>query len=1506
MWTKRSYDWKCLECKNCEVCREKGDDERILFCDFCDRGWHMDCLQPPLQESPPGKWHCPYCPPVDQCYPPIFDPQFLSSQPETSNSSNISPQPVYQTKMDVDVDIEGEDEEAEQQEEEEEETEEAEPEEEEDSTPVPQSKRKKKSSARKRANEEVPSSPVVRPIKRMRIRVHSPAPPLVVRLRIPPKGKGKEREDDEERKNIFDDFLSPNERDTSKTTIEAYDKQRFEKSRLSAEEKLAPPPLPPPPAVPEVPETPVAGPSSRPLRSGTVHQLIIPPAPPTPSPVPSTPSAFPSTPGFVPPTPTSTNTLRIRTIRFGQFDIQTWYDAPFPEEYANIPDGRLWICEFCLKYMKSKFASSRHRMKCKARHPPGDEIYRDGAVSIFEVDGRKNKIYCQNLCLLSRMFLDHKSLFYDVEPFLFYVMTEVDDVGARFVGYFSKEKRSPKDYNVSCIMTLPVRQRQGWGGLLIDFSYLLSKKEQRSGSPEKPLSGLGALGYKNYWTLAVMRYLATAPDDPHLEDISKATSMTIEDIHVTLTQQNMIFHREATPQPVRPTPGQSIKFPRGRKNGIARKHLQRNQLQDEEGTKTPFSPPTHYDIRWDREKVKQYLEKWEVKGYLKLKPERLKWTPFVLARTKNVEVLQTPTGEASGSVDGSTKTAVTPAEDIGVGGNATKFPIPATDAQNTEGMITQDTGAVNVTASPAARLFDDEPVIEVETPLPKKHLRNHKPSGVETPRTGFSRNHSNRLKVTNLRSATRRHTPSALASALPVEAEQTAELIENGAMEQGALTPASQKRRRARVPRTKPLKSLTDREMSADVKRTTSPVLTPTSGLPRKRQRVESPECESVAEETPIIVNGHNRDDGDDQGQPSVEHHCPIETLEPPSSAQSQPSIAENNREMELPPTVLTVSDATPAPKGGMNGQVEQTEHVDVKSEDTGTPLTGSTSRHSVPSDDTVFMAEHVNADNVGGKEGAVERERVEMAERDEDGAAEDVEETGRVLRVDEFGCGPEFTSSLVLLEEWRKARGRERLRAVHWFARMDSQTHSDPGMSYSHIPLNDRRDQSLQSSVNVSSLNQALGSHLTPLGPRPPFPTHDTYRLSDSPPNIIDPTGSSQRAPVPGPPHSPIHDFSVPLQPDSQASALKRKQGDVLGHPQLGGKRRRDEDMTDAFDSDGAHGAKHWSDEEKSKLFNWLMGPGEDDHWNALRATKNSCLRECAADVFGGKKTYQALKGCYERNFNLFKQIYAFEAFNLQIGNGPVNSINEGDRLREFERRLQGARKAGCDVGNVHARTIDHWHRSGWYNLFYRRWNGDPATTRPIARPNHTGTSVSGAGDDGEVDDEPPMDFTEPAQPHPISHPQNGTPPQPLRYHPSEYSISDAVPLNIPSRTLSTVSQPSPSLSSADQPIVNIAVPQNTISACVQLLQLQSQYSKLKVEYMRRREEREEKDSTLRREMDRLRQEREAAEWEHTKQTASVKQKAQLATELLANPSVDSSVRQAAGDYLKRLFVTE
>ena len=65
----------------------------------------------------------------------------------------------------------------------------------------------------------------------------------------------------------------------------------------------------------------------------------------------------------------------------------------------------------------------------------GDEIYRNGNISMFEVDGKKEKQYCQNLCYLAKLFLDHKTLYYDVDLFLFYILCECDERGAHIVGW---------------------------------------------------------------------------------------------------------------------------------------------------------------------------------------------------------------------------------------------------------------------------------------------------------------------------------------------------------------------------------------------------------------------------------------------------------------------------------------------------------------------------------------------------------------------------------------------------------------------------------------------------------------------------------------------------------------------------------------------------------------------------------------------------------------------------------------------------------------------------------------------------------------------------------------------------------------------------------------------------------------------------------------------------------------------------------------------------------------
>lgn len=91
-------------------------------------------------------------------------------------------------------------------------------------------------------------------------------------------------------------------------------------------------------------------------------------------------------------------------------------------------DKQLPQCQY-IKLLISSVILFYFQIKCKLKHPPGNEIYRKGSISFFEIDGRKNKCYAQNLCLLAKLFLDHKTLYYDTDPFLFYVMTEFDSRG---------------------------------------------------------------------------------------------------------------------------------------------------------------------------------------------------------------------------------------------------------------------------------------------------------------------------------------------------------------------------------------------------------------------------------------------------------------------------------------------------------------------------------------------------------------------------------------------------------------------------------------------------------------------------------------------------------------------------------------------------------------------------------------------------------------------------------------------------------------------------------------------------------------------------------------------------------------------------------------------------------------------------------------------------------------------------------------------------------------------
>ena len=287
---------------------------------------------------------------------------------------------------------------------------------------------------------------------------------------------------------------------------------------------------------------------------------------------------------------------KIKCIQFGKFVIDTFYASPYPEEYSH--ESRLFICEFCLKYLPSEFVAYRHKLKCPAKHPPGDEIYRDGSVSIWEVDGRKKTEYCQCLCLMAKMFLGSKTLYYDVEPFLFYILTEYDELGYHFVGYFSKEKRPASLNNVSCILVMPIHQRKGYATFLIDFSYLLTRIEGKEGSPEKPLSDMGLTAYRSYWDLTISRHLLDLGLRPFsARTLMDRTGMTADDVIHSL-ERLYAFIRD----PV---------------------------------TKT-------YGVRFDRKLYTSIVESNDTKGYRKLKPGNLVWTPYVMGRSDHAMLDDAP------------------------------------------------------------------------------------------------------------------------------------------------------------------------------------------------------------------------------------------------------------------------------------------------------------------------------------------------------------------------------------------------------------------------------------------------------------------------------------------------------------------------------------------------------------------------------------------------------------------------------------------------------------------------------------------------------------------------------------------------------------------------------------------------------------------------------------------------------------------------------------------------
>lgn len=59
------YNWQCMDCKKCSGCQKPHDEDKMMFCDRCDRGFHTYCVG--LKEVPSDAWFCPKCPQHENC-----------------------------------------------------------------------------------------------------------------------------------------------------------------------------------------------------------------------------------------------------------------------------------------------------------------------------------------------------------------------------------------------------------------------------------------------------------------------------------------------------------------------------------------------------------------------------------------------------------------------------------------------------------------------------------------------------------------------------------------------------------------------------------------------------------------------------------------------------------------------------------------------------------------------------------------------------------------------------------------------------------------------------------------------------------------------------------------------------------------------------------------------------------------------------------------------------------------------------------------------------------------------------------------------------------------------------------------------------------------------------------------------------------------------------------------------------------------------------------------------
>jgi hypothetical protein len=149
----------------------------------------------------------------------------------------------------------------------------------------------------------------------------------------------------------------------------------------------------------------------------------------------------------------------IDKVVLGNMLFDTWYYSPYPDNIildSSFPSikgdprngavingfgavksatacPRLHVCPLCFVYSPREDDYLQHLRHHEETQKEGGwsepvpesalKVYEWEGYTVWEVDGEREKPYCQNISLFGKLFLEQKSVFFDTGGFKYYVLT---------------------------------------------------------------------------------------------------------------------------------------------------------------------------------------------------------------------------------------------------------------------------------------------------------------------------------------------------------------------------------------------------------------------------------------------------------------------------------------------------------------------------------------------------------------------------------------------------------------------------------------------------------------------------------------------------------------------------------------------------------------------------------------------------------------------------------------------------------------------------------------------------------------------------------------------------------------------------------------------------------------------------------------------------------------------------------------------------------------------------